>query len=186
MRKGRFRLDLLQRLKLFTIRTPALRECREDIPTLAEHILDGLVRRKPKSIEGFSVAAMEALSRYEWPGNVRQLANVVERAFILTGAGKLELDSLPDEIRDGSVRVVAEGAGDLTGDLDLKRHLAKVSWSIVRDVYLQEIGDGKRGIRGRVAQRLGLNPVNGFGRKIADIQRNCPELSSEIASLLDS
>jgi len=185
VRSGRFRLDLLQRLKLFTIRTPPLRECRDDIPALAEYFLDRLLRRKPKPVEGFSVAAMEALVRFDWPGNVRQLSHVVERAFILTGAGRIEPDSFPDEVRRGPLAAATDAALDPDGSLDLKKHLARVGWSLLRDVYRQEIEAGKRGVRGRVAQRLGLNPVNGFSRKVAEIRRCCPELEEEIDSFLE-
>jgi formate hydrogenlyase transcriptional activator len=96
---GAFRTDLFYRLSVFPIRTPALRERREDIALLARHFLRHFARKLGRPIGDFSVDALERLRNYPWPGNVRELQNVIERAAILSqdpmvGAGAL---SLPDD-----------------------------------------------------------------------------------------
>jgi transcriptional regulator with GAF, ATPase, and Fis domain len=103
VKKGRFREDLFYRLNAFSIRLPALRERRDDIPLLAEHFIDKYNRKQGKSIKGFSEEALECLSAYPFPGNVRELENEVERAVMLAGDENLiEIYHLSKRIRKGS------------------------------------------------------------------------------------
>jgi len=83
--EGKFRQDLLYRLKVFPIRMPPLRERREDIPLLARHFLAKFCARMHKRVEDFTPEAMGVLTEYDWPGNVRELSNVVERLVIVCG-----------------------------------------------------------------------------------------------------
>lgn len=87
VRSGNFRSDLFYRLAVFPIRLPALRERREDIPVLCEHLI--AKHRESTGCTGISDAAREILMRYEWPGNVRQLENELERAAVMAGRGRL-------------------------------------------------------------------------------------------------
>ena len=84
MRAGRFRSDLYYRLNVVTLTIPALEERRDDIPLLANHFLRTLAQRYHKDVNGFAPEAMELLIRASWPGNVRQLLNVVEQAVALS------------------------------------------------------------------------------------------------------
>ena len=88
--EGRFREDLYYRVKVVEVLLPPLRERREDIPLLAQHILRRFNERHGRSVEGISPEAMHVLMEYDWPGNVRQLMNVLERAVILTQGDVLE------------------------------------------------------------------------------------------------
>jgi formate hydrogenlyase transcriptional activator len=81
---GRFRSDLYYRLNVFPVMMPPLRERREDIPTLARHFTQRFALRMGRQIETIPAAVMEALVRYPWPGNIRELQNVIERAVILS------------------------------------------------------------------------------------------------------
>jgi len=83
----RFREDLFFRLAAFPIRVPPLRERREDIPPLAEHLLARAAERHGKRISGIEPAAMECLAHHDWPGNVRELQNHLERAVALARDG---------------------------------------------------------------------------------------------------
>jgi len=83
---GRFRRDLFYRLSVFTIRVPPLREHKEDIPALAQHILGRLSADSTKRVLGISAEAMERLLAHDYPGNVRELQNEIERAFALADA----------------------------------------------------------------------------------------------------
>lgn len=85
VRTGRFRSDLYYRLNVVPMRLPALRDRKEDIPRLARHILAKSALAFKKASQGFSPAAMQKLMFYNWPGNIRELENVIERAVILSG-----------------------------------------------------------------------------------------------------
>ncbi len=96
MRKGRFREDLYYRLNVFPIRVPALRERAEDIPLLVWAFLDEFCSRMGKKITQVSRKTMEALQRHPWPGNVRQLRNVIEHGAILTTGHTLIVPMVDD------------------------------------------------------------------------------------------
>ena len=97
--KDTFREDLYYRLNVFPIFLPPLRERKDDIPRLAYHFLRHFCRETGKRIEGFSEEALEALVNHEWPGNVRQLKNVIERLVILADRQVLELLDLIDDLQ---------------------------------------------------------------------------------------
>ncbi len=91
--EGRFREDLYYRLNVFPIQVPALRQRKEDIPTLVNCFLEKLSERLGKKIEDVPATVFAALQSYDWPGNVRELENVVERAMILSSGKSLSLPS---------------------------------------------------------------------------------------------
>ena len=95
-RAGRFREDLFYRLNVISIALPSLKERREDIPLLVEHFLS--TRQIGKVCCKIEPAAMQALLDYEWPGNIRELANVIERAQILAENHLITLDDLPENL----------------------------------------------------------------------------------------
>ena len=82
--QGKFRSDLFFRLNVFPVEVPALRERPEDIPLLVRHFAKEFSRRMNKAIETISLETMDALCQYHWPGNIRELQNVIERAVILS------------------------------------------------------------------------------------------------------
>src|SRR5262249_48658249 len=89
------REDLLYRLNVITIKLPPLREHRDDIPLLVQHLIDELSRRHNKTARIISTEAMEALFGYHWPGNIRELRNVIERAVVICEADQIEKRHLP-------------------------------------------------------------------------------------------
>ena len=88
---GRFRQDLFYRLNVFPITMPALRERREDLPALLHHFSTRLARQMGKSIDQVAPGTLDALERYDWPGNIREFENVVQQAVILSCNGVLDL-----------------------------------------------------------------------------------------------
>src|SRR5262249_56659270 len=86
-----FRRDLYYRLNVFPVLLPPLRERREDIPLLARHFTQRFARRMGRRIGTIPAAVMEALVRYPWPGNIRELQNVIERAVILSPGPALHI-----------------------------------------------------------------------------------------------
>lgn len=92
--EGRFREDLYYRIHVIPVYLPPLRERTEDIPLLASHFLQHFNREMNKDIKGFSPEAMQRLMLHRWPGNIRELANVVERAVALASGGEISSDQL--------------------------------------------------------------------------------------------
>jgi formate hydrogenlyase transcriptional activator len=89
--EGRFRSDLYYRLNVFPIKSPALRDRKEDIPLLVEYFVARFSQRAGKRIDRVDRESLNTLTRYAWPGNIRELANVVERAVILSDGGVLRI-----------------------------------------------------------------------------------------------
>jgi two-component system, NtrC family, response regulator AtoC len=104
VRTGAFREDLYYRIKVVTIHLPPLRERQEDIPRLAEYFLKRYRRASGKPVTAIAEKAMRLLCNYAWPGNIRQLENVIERAVVLSNQPVLTVEDLPAEIRDGTTR----------------------------------------------------------------------------------
>lgn len=99
-RQGKFREDLFYRLKVFPIMIPPLRDRREDIPLLVRHFIKKGNQRDHKSIESIDRQGMERLMEHPWPGNIRELENAVEHAFVLCRSNQITIDDLPLEIRE--------------------------------------------------------------------------------------
>ena len=101
----RFRADLFYRLNVFPIHLPPLRERVQDIPLLVRHFVQHFARRMNRTIETISSDTMESLVRYQWPGNIRELENVMERAVILSSGPvlKVPLEDLRDRVAPGQV-----------------------------------------------------------------------------------
>jgi formate hydrogenlyase transcriptional activator len=97
VKEQKFRMDLYYRLDVFPIHVPPLRERREDIPLLVRHFVQQFARRMNKTIETIPSESMSALQRYAWPGNIRELQNLIERAVILSAGPELRvpLNDLP-------------------------------------------------------------------------------------------
>jgi DNA-binding NtrC family response regulator len=104
---GNFRQDLYYRLKVVELHVPPLRERRDDILPLARVLLADAALRMKRKISGLAPGAADQLLRYEWPGNVRELENAMERAAALARASRVELEDLPEEIRQAFPNPVA-------------------------------------------------------------------------------
>ena len=97
VQRSNFREDLFYRLNVFPIDVPSLRERVDDIPMLANHFLSRAVKKFAKPLRGFKIGVMEALQQYRWPGNIRELQNVIERAAILATGSSLDVEGLLPE-----------------------------------------------------------------------------------------
>ncbi len=133
---GTFREDLYYRLNVVSIELPPLRERREDIPFMIDHFLAKYSAENNKKFEGFSPAAMDYMSAYEWPGNVRQLQNVIERCVVLTSGTVIKTDDLPAEIKDEETQF--KSAVDLLPTkINLAQALDKIEATLVRRALVQ-------------------------------------------------
>ena len=109
VREGRFREDLFYRLNVIRIHLPPLRERKEDIPKLVEYFTDRYNRENGFAIEGLEQGCREVLTSYDWPGNIRELENAIERAVVLTRNGRIKPDLL--KLPFAGTAAVASGAG---------------------------------------------------------------------------
>jgi transcriptional regulator with GAF, ATPase, and Fis domain len=127
--RGEFRSDLYYRLNVFPVQLPPLRERREDIPALVSHFVEIYGRRMSRQIEHIPATTMSALTSYQWPGNIRELQNLIERAVILSNDGVLP-NPLPAGPTSGnSASAVATTLKDSERILIL-RTLESVGWVI--------------------------------------------------------
>ncbi|MGE0525737.1 MAG: sigma-54-dependent transcriptional regulator [Bdellovibrionales bacterium] len=138
---GRFREDLFYRLNVIPIRIPPLRERKTDIPLLLHHFIEHFNRTRSRRLSGVSPAASELLSEYSWPGNIRELENLVERLSILKGSGMIDVSDLPDRYRkiqapsDPTKLEIPENGVDFNSAVDayenalIMRALEKTGWN---------------------------------------------------------
>ena len=149
VRAGTFRDDLYHRLNVFAVSLPPLRERREDIPLLASHFAARSARRLGRSLAGFSPEARAALLAYDWPGNIRELQNAVERAVVLAADDLLRPEDLPEAVLESAAASPAE-PGASPGPYH--EAVAQAKRRILLDA-LEEAG----GNSSEAARRLGLN-----------------------------
>jgi two-component system, NtrC family, response regulator PilR len=154
---GRFREDLYYRINVIPVQLPALRERREDIPLIAEHFLAKYREQMGKAVAAISGGAMALLERYDWPGNIRELENVIERAVALERTPTILVESLPAQIRATMATGPAAAAQDdvpelPAGGFDLERHVQSVERR-----YLAQALERAGGVQVRAAELLGMS-----------------------------
>ncbi len=109
VKEGRFREDLYYRLNVMQIAIPPLRERKEDIPALASRFLDRQMALHGKQIQGFAPEAMDCFMRHTWPGNIRELENAVEHAYVLCRQGQIQTSDLPSTFGEMAPGTPAQG-----------------------------------------------------------------------------
>jgi transcriptional regulator with PAS, ATPase and Fis domain len=145
--EGRFRQDLYYRVNVINIELPALRERHSDIPLLAQTFLDELRDDTNRTVRGFSDEALATLEGYAWPGNIRELQNVVERAVLLGKSEMITPADLPREIAGGATITVSR-----VGSRTLKEALEEPERQIILDVL-----EANGWNRNATADSLGVN-----------------------------
>jgi transcriptional regulator with PAS, ATPase and Fis domain len=113
IRAGAFREDLFYRLNIVRLDLPPLRSRKEDIPLLADHFIARFNRRQGRHVAGITTDALGLLMMHDFPGNVRELENVIERAFVLCGAGRIDTAHLPAELTGSGRSAPASAAENL-------------------------------------------------------------------------
>ena len=157
---GQFREDLFYRINVIRLALPLLRDRREDIPLLVEQFVDTFNRLQSKDISGVSEQVMAVLMEHDYPGNVRELQNIIEHAFVLCRGGLIELSHLPVSLR-GEAR---------------PQPLAGAEGCDLRSLEAMHIADAVRrhgGNRTAAAKTLGINPSTLF-RKIKSLGIDLP------------
>lgn len=148
---GRFRADLFFRLNVIPVLIPPLRERIGDIPLLINHFREKCNREKSREIEGIRPEALAVLQKYPWPGNIRELENLIERIAVLKGAGWIEVSDIPEKMRQtgtvpsASVPVLGENG------LDIRNATENLENSLISQAL--QIAEGNKN---RAAMLLGL------------------------------
>ena len=145
------REDLYYRLNVIPVHLPPLRERTEEIPLLVSHFIARITKDVGKTVRGISPEALEVLERYHWPGNIRELENVIERAIVLGNGEQIVLEALPAHLaepRDAATVPVSMPASGI----DLEAHLAKVE-----SQYIKLALDRAGGLQVRAAELLKLS-----------------------------
>lgn len=145
VKDGRFRQDLYFRIKGVHLNIPPLRERREDIPAIVRHYLSQFAGQMKKAISGFDDEAMTAMMRFDWPGNVRQLINVVQNMVLVAEGAVIGLRDVPTEIRQAS------GAGDMPVDIPAGMSLEQIEKQAIRNALRAHNGN-----RELTAKMLGI------------------------------
>ncbi len=146
VKEGRFREDLFYRLNVVPIRLPLLRERKEDIPLLAEHFFRRYKEKSKNPVKGFLPKTMDTMMRYDWPGNIRELENAVERAVLLCRSESVLPENLPPPVqgaRNGGHPMVSAPLG-----MPLKE--------VEREIIIQTLADTE-GNRTQTARILGIS-----------------------------
>jgi len=145
VREGKFREDLFYRLSVVPIHLPPLRERKEDIPLLVDHFLQKYNKRTKKNIAGVSSRALKALKEYDWPGNIRELENTIERAVVLSRSDGIEMEDLMYH----GISAGATVLGSLSGKFETLESMEKE--------YIQAVLRVQQGNRTRAAEVLGID-----------------------------
>ena len=149
IQKGTFREDLYYRLNVVTLSLPPLRERKEDIPLLVEHFLKKYNRENKKNVASLSKEARDLLMRYDYPGNVRELENIVERAVVLCRGDTLTTQDLPLNLREGQAESALERGG---GTQSLPDTLEEIERQLIVKA-LERSG----GVQTKAAEELGIS-----------------------------
>jgi PAS domain S-box-containing protein len=159
--RGLFRQDLYYRIKVMKLELPPLRERREDVPLLTEHFLNVYNAVQNKQVSGVSPDVLGVLTAHHYPGNVRELQNVIEHAFVLVSEGQIELQHLPPELVPVAPRV------------EVGRRMAETV-SVLEAQAIREALSRAGGNRNAAARELGMHKST-FFRKARRLGVKLPE-----------
>jgi len=151
----KFREDLYYRLNVISINIPPLRKRRQDIPLLVNHFINLYAKENHKKIEGITQDALALMTGYDWPGNIRELENIIERAIILDIDNVIKMDDLPEIITKAARPAVAEPSFEVTGmqRAPSLRNALKDPEKVYILKVLEEVGWNKK----KAAMKLGVN-----------------------------
>lgn len=149
----RFRQDLYYRLNVISLDIPPLRERRKDIPLLAGHFIARYAKESYKKIKGICEDALHILRGYSWPGNIREMENIIERAVILDTDGIITEEDLPEIILNGSTPVCSEPGAYSAGEVSSLKEALKEPEKVYILKVLKEVGGNKK----KAARKLGVN-----------------------------
>jgi DNA-binding NtrC family response regulator len=148
-KEGRFRRDLYYRLDVMTLQVPSLRARSADLSELVTHFLEKFSVLHHKPIQGVDAEVLECLSGHPWPGNIRELSNVIERAVVLSQGSRITLEDLPAHLKEAP-KVPATELDQVTIPLGM-------SLKDIEDLMIRKALEASDGDRARAARMLGVN-----------------------------
>jgi len=151
--ENKFRQDLFFRLNVIKIELPSLYERKEDIPLLVEHFLDIFSKENKKEITGVSEEVMEIFANYSWPGNIRELENLVERAVVLTKTNLITRNNLPPFLYK------PEGKEEMASLISVNSGTLKEQTQLFQKNWILEALRKTNGVQKKAAQLLGVKPT---------------------------
>jgi DNA-binding NtrC family response regulator len=166
-----FREDLFFRLNTFEIFLPPLRDRKQDIPELARHLLSRYTMRRGMTESSISPEALEALSAHDWPGNIRELANAIERASILAGNGPIRPEHLPTQVPS---RGRTQHAGTAHPQIGSPHFSIPEGTPTLRDIemsYIQAVLEKHCGNKPAASKELGIS-LKTLYNKINQLQQS--------------
>ena len=166
VREGKFREDLFYRVHVVRLELPRVRDRREDIPLLIDHFVAQFNGRQGKDICGVSDEVLARLMDYDFPGNVRELENIIEHAFVLCRGGLIEMQHLPPHLRPPATADTLQKARGMT--------LQAVEEMVIRDALRRN-----RGNKARAAKEMGINASTLF-RKIKSLKWESPTPTDDV------
>jgi transcriptional regulator with GAF, ATPase, and Fis domain len=161
--EGRFRADLFYRLNVVPIHLPPLRQRKEDLPELVMHLLASIAARFDRPVPGVNQADLSLLKAYDWPGNIRELINVLERSIIAGSKDRIAVE-IPQSSQASLSHLSASSAAsamEASPDQDELPLLTEVEFIALEKANLQlalRLADGKVSGAGRAASLLGVKP----------------------------
>lgn len=183
MEDSDFREDLFYRLNVMPIFMPPLRARTEDIPSLAQHFIKKFSKQHGNHIQNISAEAMEALKAYRWPGNIRELENTIERAFIVENSSVITLPSLPENMRQPSGKVSSPMSTSAAGAKNTAMgYSGPLDFDVFKEGMEKEfIVNALKANKGRINQTVAQAniPKNTLLRKIRKYGINVKEYSDE-------
>jgi transcriptional regulator with PAS, ATPase and Fis domain len=156
--KGEFREDLYYRLNVLPLFIPPLRERKEDVIPLALDFIGQFNKDLKKSFVGFTPAAAELLNNYPWPGNIRELRNVIERTMILCKETEIDAADLPEELRDHQASSPQIGPLSIDGVSPTGDQF--VTLSELEERYIQDVLNATGQNKTHAARLLGIHPTS--------------------------
>ncbi len=156
---GEFREDLFYRLNVFPVNLPSLRERREDIPRLAYHFLRHFSKKAGRKIDGFTDDALRMLIHYQWPGNVRQLKNIIERLVIMTDGGMVGSGGLTS-FAEPAASEKSQTPTTLAALKAVKKELLETRYAAIEKAFLEKALAGAGGNITRAAKTVGMQRSN--------------------------
>jgi len=145
---GRFREDLYYRINVMNIQLPPLRERKDDLPILVNHFIEKFNSKFERNIKHFSSSAFDILMDYNWPGNIRELENVIEHCFVLCDSDIIQIEHLPKRLRDGEFNTI-QGGG--TNNFN---HIKDAERNIIIKTLKKHNGN-----RTKTAEELNIHPT---------------------------
>ncbi len=159
--RGEFRDDLFYRLNVVPVSLPPLRERREDILPLALDLVQHFNKELKRNFTGFTPSAAELIVNYPWPGNIRELKNVVERAMILSPEGDIDAEYLPEEIRDYEAEPTSLPGPGMNPEFDLSPTGHQfVTLRELEERYIHEVLAATGGNKAQAARILGIHTTS--------------------------